>query len=150
MSENKDIFDRIMTLPLLRVFEGFYKRNKSALLYVFFGGLTTLVSIVSFKIVYDIGDNTHAATIVSWVLAVLFAYVTNRTWVFENRARGRRIIREAMSFFTGRVATLLLEYVILLAFIDGLGFNPLAVKVFAQVAVFVSNYLLSKFIVFKK
>ncbi len=150
MSNKKDIFDRIMALPVLRIFEGFYKKNKSALLYIFFGGLTTLVSIASFKIVYDIGDNTHAATIVSWVLAVLFAYVTNRTWVFENKASGKGIIREAVSFFTGRIATLLLEYVILLSFIDWLGFDPLAVKVFAQVAVFVSNYLLSKFIVFKK
>lgn len=151
MTDKKDIFDHIMLLPGLRVFNGFYVRNKSALLYIFFGGLTTLISVSSF-ILFDsvLGIHVRVANLLSWVLAVLFAYVTNRTWVFESKARGRGIITEMGSFFLGRAATLVIEDVIITVFIDKLGFNSTWVKIAAQFVVFVSNYLLSKFIVFKK
>ncbi|MBQ8696918.1 MAG: GtrA family protein [Clostridia bacterium] len=150
MTEKKDIFDRIMELPGLRVFGGFYRKNKSVLLYIFFGGLTTLISIGSFVGLYALTENTHIANIGSWVLAVLFAYVTNRTWVFEDKAHGRGIFAEAGAFFLGRAATLFIEDIILAVFIDGCGFRPVIVKTAAQVVVFVSNYLLSKFIIFRK
>ena len=80
--EKKDIFDKIMSLPGLRIFEPFYKKNKEVLLYLFFGGLSFIVSVSSyayFNLVLDL--NALIANIFSWILAVIFAFVTNKIWV---------------------------------------------------------------------
>lgn len=150
MTEKKDIFDRIMTLPVLRLFNGFYVKNKAVLLYLFFGGLTTVISISSFILIDSVlGINEHIANLCSWILAVLFAYVTNRVWVFASRAKGRGIIAEMGAFFLGRAATLGIEEVILLVFVTVMELNSTWVKIAAQFIVLVANYVLSKFIVFR-
>ena len=146
----EDIFDRLMHLPVLRIFEPFYKKHKEVLLYLLFGGLTTVVSIVTFALFIALGINELIANVLSWILAVLFAYVTNRTWVFSSDAETKgAVIREMISFFGGRLATLLVEEAILAVFITWLGFPAMWVKVVAQVVVIVLNYVVSKFFVFK-
>lgn len=73
MQEKRDIFDRMMALPLLNIFEPFYKKNKEVLLYLFFGGLTFIVSIVTYAVFnVSMGINELIANVMSWVLAVLF------------------------------------------------------------------------------
>jgi len=150
MSEKHDIFDRIIMLPGLRIFSGFYIRNKPILMYLFFGGLTTLISIGVF-IFFDSGlhFNVLVANILSWIAAVSFAYVTNRTWVFNSKATGCNIIKEMASFFAGRLATLGLEEILLLVFVTLLNFNGTVIKIAAQIIVLISNYLISKLFVFK-
>ena len=108
--QEKDIFDRIMELPVLRIVNPFYKKNKEILLYLFFGGLTFLVSISSYAVFnIRIGWNALTANIASWILAVAFAYVTNRTWVFESSTdRGSTLIKEITGFVGGRIATLVI------------------------------------------
>ena len=146
----EDIFDRLMHLPVLRVFEPFYQKHKEVLLYLLFGGLTTVVSVVSFALFVGLGLNELVANVLSWILAVLFAYVTNRTWVFASKADTRAgIVREMASFFGGRVATLLVEEGLLAVFITWLGLPAVPVKIAAQVIVIVLNYVVSKFFVFK-
>ena len=148
----EDVFDRLMHLPVLRIFEPFYKKHKEVLLYLLFGGLTTVVSILSFALfVKGMGMNALVANVLSWILAVLFAYVTNRTWVFESTAETKAgIAREMLSFFGGRAATLLAEEGILAVFITWLGFPDMPVKIAAQVIVIVLNYVISKLFVFRK
>ncbi len=151
--ENKpDIFDRILAARVFAPLRPFYKKYKEQLLYLFFGGLTTLLSIFLFwLLVYPCGVPPLAANVVTWVLCVAFAYVTNRTWVFADKARDARgIVREALSFAVGRLATLGLEELILWAGIDLLGFGSLPVKIVAQVLVIVGNYVVSKWLVFRK
>ena len=149
--ENRDCVDRLMALPGLRVFEGFYRKNKDVLLYLFFGGLTTVVSIGSFVIADAcLHINELIANILSWICAVSFAYATNRVWVFQSRAAGREILREALSFFSGRLATLGIEEVLLLVFVTWLGLNSIVVKTAAQFVVLVLNYFISKLLVFRK
>ena len=111
MKKEKDIFDRIMELPVLRIFNPFYKKNKEILLYLFFGGLTFLVSIISYAFFnIQIGWNALIANIGSWILAVSFAYVTNRIWVFDSNAETiADFIKEITSFVGGRVATLVID-----------------------------------------
>ncbi len=148
----EDLFDRLMHLPVLRLFEPFYKKHKEVLLYLFFGGLTTLVSVGSFALFAE-GLHVHVliANVFSWILAVLFAYVTNRTWVFSEKADTRAgILRETAAFFAGRLATLGVEELILLVFITWLGLPSVPVKLAAQVSVIVLNYVVSKFFVFRK
>lgn len=151
MEKKPNIFDRLMGLPLLRIFQPFYKAHKEVLLYLFFGGLTTLVSIVTFALFTGIGMDALTANIPSWILAVLFAYVTNKIWVFDAPTHGVvALIKQMASFFAGRLATLGMEELILYIFVTKLGLWAMAVKIAAQVAVIVGNYVISKILIFRK
>ncbi len=151
-NKKQDAFDRIMHSAFFRRWEPLYLKNKEMLLYLFFGGLSFLVSIGSFAFfVYTAGTGELAGNIWSWVCAVLFAYITNRTWVFEDKARDKKgIIREIYLFFSGRIFTLIVEEAIIYAFITKLGFPAVLVKTAAQVIVIVLNYIISKMLVFRK
>lgn len=150
--DQPDIFDRIMAWRLLRPLQPFYQKYKEILLYLFFGGLTFFLSILLYWLfAHPLGLPPLIANAISWVLCVAFAYVTNRTWVFRDKAyEPRGILREAASFAAGRLVTLGLEELILWLGITVLGVNDVAVKIVAQVLVIVGNYLISKFFVFKK
>lgn len=150
--DKPDVFDRLMALPVLRMFQPFYRKHKEVLLYLFFGGLTTLISIASFALFYHLlGLNEHAANVISWILAVLFAFLTNRAWVFSaGTGGGTTFLRQMASFFGGRLATLGVEEALLLVFLTWLRLPALPVKIAAQVVIIVLNYCISKFFVFRK
>lgn len=152
MREKRDIFDRIMGLPLLKAFEPIYKKNKEVLLYLLFGGLTFVVSITSYAVCNVVlGMNELVANVISWILAVSFAFLTNKVWVFNTTTHNcEAFIKQLASFFGGRVATLVIEELILLIFVTVLTFPSVPVKIVAQVIVIVLNYVISKFIVFIK
>lgn len=148
----EDIFDKIMRLPGLRILNPFYKKYKEVLLYLFFGVCTSVISILSYSIAdVLLGINELIANIISWILAVLFAFFTNRVWVFQSATHsGREFAIQLANFFGGRVVTLIVEEVIILIFITILDFPSIPVKVVAQIVVIVLNYIISKFWVFKK
>ena len=127
-------------------------KYKEIILYLFFGGLTFLVSMVSFGACnLYLGMNEHAANIISWILAVTFAFITNRIWVFDAPTDGRvAFLKQMVSFFSGRVATLLVEEAIIFLFITMLHFPSMVIKCGAQFVVIVLNYVISKVFVFKK
>ena len=130
----------------------FYKKYKEILLYLFFGGVAFVISIVSYAVCnVTFGLNELIANIISWILAVIFAFVTNRTWVFQVTGDNMGCIwKQIITFLEGRVVTFLIEELILLIFITWLGFNSILIKVIAQVVVIVLNYVISKFLVFKR
>ena len=148
----RDIFDRIMGTRLLKPLWPLYQRYREPLLYLLFGGLTSLLSIgLYWLMAHPLGLQPLIANALSWVLCVAFAYVTNRTWVFSQKAHGKEaVLREAASFAAGRLATLVLEELILWLGISILGANDVAVKLVAQVLVILGNYLISKMIVFRE
>lgn len=146
----QDIFDRLMGLPVLRKFYGPYQKHKQLLLYVFFGGLTTVVSIGTFMLFHDaLKIDALIANILSWVFAVGFAYLTNRKWVFQSDKEGKGIWQEAVSFYAGRLLTLGIEEGLLLVFVTWLRFPGTGVKLAAQVVVLIGNYVISKWFIFK-
>lgn len=151
-NNKKDIFDKIMTLPVLNIFEGFYQKNKSVLLYLFFGALTTLVSIVSFALAGTILKlNVHVANTISWILAVTFAFFTNRTWVFDGKVNSpTEFFKQARDFYAGRLFTYFVEELILIIFVNLLKLNQNIVKIIAQFVILALNYIVSKFFVFRK
>ena len=120
--------------------------------YGVFGVLTTLVNIVVYWImahVFHLG--TIPSTLVAWVSAVLFAYVTNRKWVFHSEASGRKsILKELVSFFAGRIATGVLDWVCMYVFVDVLHINDMFIKVSVNILVIILNYVASKLVIFKK
>ena len=150
--EEKDIFDRLMDSRLLRPLQPFWQKHREVLLYLLFGGLTTLISILTFWIFYRFaGLNELSANVLSWILAVLFAYVTNARWVFRDRPEtGRDRLRQILGFYAGRLATLGAEELLLWAFITRLRLPAMPVKIAAQLVVIVLNYIISKLLVFRK
>lgn len=135
------------------------KKYKSVILYIIFGGMTTVVDwSVSFSLYYLWGDAIeatpwliHGANVIAWAAAVAFAYVTNRIWVFESKRRGfAPIVGEIVAFAGGRVFTLLLQEILMAVFFTWLGFNEYLVKIVAAVLVVILNYFISKLLVFRK
>lgn len=122
--------------------------------YLVVGGLTTLVSIVVYVLVTaTVLDVNHpvqlqAANIIEWIAGVLFAYFTNRRFVFKSKNDNR--IKEFVSFSSSRVLTLLMDMVIKGVMVNIMGIHHYIALATSMVAVTISNYFLSKFLVFKK
>lgn len=126
-----------------------FQKHKELILYIFFGGLATVVSIGTF-LLFDAVMNELVANVLSWVITVGFAYWTNRTWVFCSKIRGKDVWKEMLTFYTGRLLTLGLEEGMLLVFVTILSWNAAMIKVAAQVVVLVGNYIISKLLIFRK
>lgn len=152
MNKKKDIFDKIMEFPGFHRFQNIYKRYKEFLLYVFFGIFTAVVSIGSYGYCEVImGIDPLISNVISWILAVTFAYVTNKLWVFNVEISGAKaLFLQIFHFYSGRFFTLLVEEAMLFVFITKLKFNSIAVKISAQIVVVSLNYIISKLIVFRK
>ena len=128
-----------------------FRRYREIILYVFFGGMTTLVDWAISFLLYALEVNVHAANVLAWCAAVLFAFVTNRAWVFRSKKRGARLVcTELIAFAGGRIATLLLQEAVVFVLYDCIEWNKYAVKVIAAVLVVILNYFISKFWVFRK
>lgn len=128
----------------------FINYNKHIVLYFVFGVLTTVVNLISFYIFAEILKiETIPATILAWVVAVAFAFITNRLYVFESTAKTHAaILREAILFFIARLVTLGIEVFIMWLSVDVCGQNKLIWKVFCNIITIVVNYALSKAVVF--
>lgn len=149
IEDKMNIFDKITNLKCMYILRPIYLRYKEVILYLFFGGVTFVISIASYIFLEKIGLPILIANLFSWILAVLFAYITNRIWVFDNSATGiGNICKECLLFFSGRVATLIIEELILYVGIALMGINSMLVKVVGQIIVIVSNYFISKILVF--
>ena len=128
----------------------FINYNKHIVLYFVFGVLTTVVNLISFYIFAEILQiETIPATIWAWVVAVAFAFITNRLYVFESTAKTHAaILREAILFFIARLVTLAIEVFIMWLSVDICGQNKLIWKVICNIIVIIVNYTLSKAVVF--
>lgn len=143
--------------------------NREVLSYLLFGGLTTLVALLTFwlpdKLFSAVGyqgvvhyatqsDKNFAyieANVISWICAVTFAFVTNKRFVFESKATdAKTVLRELSTFVGGRLATLLVDTLLMVLFVTALSFPEMLAKIIVQVVVVVLNYFISKWIVFRK
>ncbi len=134
------------------------KKHKEIVLYIVFGGLTTLVNYLVFYPLVNIPgmqDNvswwTLVVNVIAWVAAVAFAYVTNKFFVFQSKDKsGKTVFREIVSFVGARVASLLIEEAILALFVTLLHFNENLIKLIASIGTVIINYFFSKFVIFRK
>lgn len=152
---------------LPKALQDIYYKYEDKWLYLFFGVLTTVVSFITAGIAKFVLEKagagndlvTTVSSAFSWVCSVTFAYLTNRAWVFNSTAKGAKEIRdEAVSFYGGRVFTLLVEMFIMWA--GGKIFDINAklfgikyfwiIKIAANVIVLILNYVISKLFVFRK
>lgn len=132
-----------------------YYKYEEKWLYVLFGGLTTVVSIVTKLLLFGLvpGEpkwESTAGVIFSWICAVTFAFFTNKKYVFKNETKTREEFWKVFfSFYGARLATLAMEEVIFLVFCDWLGISKTLITFLSQVLIFIANYILSKVFVFR-
>ena len=126
-----------------------YQKYKEIILYLIFGALTTLVNMVSFALLNEVCHLGWAAgNVIAWILSVVFAYVTNRKYIFESNST--HIGKEIFLFFFFRVLSLGLDMLFMWLFIELIGMHDLLSKLIVQVIVVVLNYVFSKLFVFAK
>lgn len=138
-----------------------HSEQKSILLYVIFGLLTTGINIAAFGVCLIAGAGTAISNIIAWILAVLFAYVTNRRWVFTSENyRGAAVLKEFVMFLLCRLGTGVIDQVLMLVAVDYVGnkYIPannffmwsMAVKIGSNIVVIILNYIFSRMIIFTK
>ncbi len=141
-------------------------KYKELIIYVLFGGLTTVVNLSVFALFSKLlGNERYLITnVIAWFAAVSFSYVTNKIWVFESKKWALNILlKEIASFFAARVLTLGIEEAGLYFFVDILSFSEISFEIFSfniggeliakgliAVVVVVINYIISKLVIFKK
>lgn len=161
MKKNKLIIEGHDKNPLVKFWNwgwNIYYKNPEIWNYLIVGVLTTVVSLaIKWGLLFTIldvknGFQVQVAVVASWIGAVIFAYITNRIFVFKSKSKN--YLKEISSFVLGRVATLLMEMFIMWFFITLLKLNSdtwvLVFTLVCQVLVTIFNYILSKLFVFKK
>ena len=130
---------------------GMYKKHEEGINYLIFGFLAFVLNYILYFIFADtIVMHYMAATVLSWVLTVVFAYWTNRTFVFKSQNKGTAsLVREFLSIIGARVATEVLEIVLMYVMVTLLSINDKISKLVCQTIVILANYVLSKIWIFK-
>jgi len=130
------------------------KKYREVICYLIFGVLSTIVNLaVYYGLTLTILNPNNAihlqcANIISWLAAVIFAYITNRKYVFKSQSTN--IKKELTDFFIARIITLIMDMLIMFLGVSILKGNDKIIKILSQVIVIVSNYIFSKLFVFKK
>lgn len=147
-----------------------YKKYREVIMYLVFGVLTTVISVVLFAVLSAMfkflspalgyGDAltiqnskiiNMSCVIFKNIIAILFAYVTNRKFVFESKVHGTvPILIEMGNFFLARLSTMIFEVIFMIITVNKLGFNDLVMNIIAQFVIVVLNYVLSKLWIFRK
>lgn len=127
------------------------RKHQNILFYGFFGVCTTLVNIAAYWLcAHPAGLGTMPSTVIAWVLAVLFAYFTNRRWVFHSAAHTlTEKSMEMIRFFSCRLGTGILDWILMFVFVSGLHFNDVLIKTIANILVIILNYAAGKLIIFR-
>lgn len=130
------------------------KAKKEIINYFIFGALTTLINLIVYYLLTNTIINPNnaiflqLANTISWLVAVTFAYITNKLYVFNSK--NTNILKEITSFLSSRILTLLIEALLLYLFVTLLKFNNQIIKFLVTILVIILNYILSKLFVFKQ
>lgn len=128
------------------------EKYEDIILYLFFGVCTTAVNMIGYwALAYLCNLGIMPSTVVAWFLALIFAYVTNRKWVFKSKAKNpAEIIREVLYFFICRLSTGVVDWGSMLLLVGVFCLNDMLSKLAANIIVILLNYIASKRIIFKK
>ncbi|QHJ70600.1 GtrA family protein [Planococcus halotolerans] len=127
------------------------KKNREIVNYIIMGILTTGVNIVSYYVLTEAGVlDYRIATVIAWAVSVLFAYVTNKKYVFGSRTSGlRELLHEVSSFFFFRILSLGIDFIMMIVLVELVVMDDFLAKIIANGVVIVFNYVVSKQIIFK-
>ena len=140
----KDILKKEFILEMLN-------KYKEIILYLIFGVLTTVVNFIVYIIfAWLISFNETISNTIAWFISVLFAYITNKIWVFKvKNKRTRTICYEIISFFGCRAVSGALDIGLFYIMVERIGINDVLTKCIIAILVIVLNYVTSKLITFK-
>ncbi len=128
-----------------------YNRYREVLWYLFFGACTTLLNILTFLFARKIKIAVYPSNVIAWVVGVLFAFVTNKIFVFESKGKGfQKWLMESLSFFGFRLLSLAFDMGMMYVLIDVCQAPELFSKIVSNIVVIILNYVFSKLFVFKK
>ena len=130
----------------------YIKKYDGVLLYLIFGVLTTFVNIVVYYILFNhVFLSNILSNAIAWVAAVIFAFITNKIWVFKSKTLEiEKVIKELIAFFSARLSTGLLDMAIMYVGVDLLKVNSIYSKIISGVVVVILNYIFSKLFIFRK
>ena len=132
-----------------------YKQYEEVIMYLIFGFLTTVLSLgIYYALTFTVLDANNPlqlqiANIISWIAGVLFAFFTNRKYVFKAHKSGGQF-KQFINFCLSRLSTLIVDMSIMFIAVTLFGLDDKIFKIIAQIIVIILNYVLSKFFVFKK
>lgn len=125
--------------------------NRETILYLFFGGVTTVVNYVVYYACRFFAIDYRIANVAAWIVAVAVAYITNKLFVFESRSfEPKLLVREITLFAGARIFSLVCETLFLIFTVEFLHASDLIMKLIAAVFVVIINYIFSKLFIFKK
>ena len=130
-----------------------YLKYKEIINYLIFGGLSTIVNFVSYLITAKVfGIDEVISSGISWFCAVLFAYITNKLFVFESKTENiKAVLIEMGSFFLARIVSgILCDVGTFALMVKVFNINDVFAKIVTQIMVVIVNYIFSKLIIFKK
>ncbi|MBQ9537254.1 MAG: GtrA family protein [Desulfovibrionaceae bacterium] len=128
-----------------------YTKHREVWSYLFFGVLTTLINYIVYFVCL-LAFHMHYATsnLIAWILAVLFAFITNKQYVFNSKNWDfHTTLRECWQFISARILSVIIETALLWLFIDFFICDERIVKIFTNIIVVLINYILSKYVIFK-
>jgi len=133
------------------MFQDLWTRYRRWVFYGVFGILTTVVNFFAYVLCYQgLGWANVTSTVIAWLLAVLFAFFTNKVWVFESRHfTPRLVLQEGFRFFSSRAMTGVLDIAIMYVGVDVLSGSAMLWKIGSDVVVTVLNYVASRFWAFR-
>ena len=140
----------------MKKLKNLYKKYKEIINYLIIGGLTTVVSLVTFYLARillltnDTQLDIQISNIISWFFAVLFAFATNKKYVFESTKKGKQKLIEMIKFYLSRITTLLIDMGTMWLLTAPLNINDKISKILVQFIIVFLNYIFSKIFVFKK
>ena len=130
-----------------------YKKYDEIIKYLIFGVLTTIISLFTYYLLVAtiLSPNNklelQIANIISWIISVTFAYITNKKYVFKST--NKPIIKEISEFYTGRLFSLLVDMILMYIFVSIINLNDKLIKLIIQIIIIILNYIISKLIIFK-
>lgn len=130
----------------------FFKKYKQTILYLIFGVLSTIVNIVTYVVcTRNLNIEFLISNWIAWIAAVLFAYITNKFFVFESKKTNIKfLIKEFSSFVSCRILSGITEMILMYIMISLMSLNDFIVKIITNIVVVILNFIFSKLIIFKK
>lgn len=128
-------------------------RYKELFFYAVFGVGATVINIVSYRVLANTFGKKYflIANIIAWILAFIFAFITNKLFVFESKSWEAQIaMKEFAGFLSARLATGILDTVLMWLFVSVISLDDTLSKVIINILVIIINYIASKFFIFKK
>ena len=128
-----------------------FNKCREVLMYLLFGGLTTLVNIITFFVLRLFNVEVYVSNLIAWIVSVLFAFITNKLFVFESHNDSKKKnVKELVSFFGFRILSLGIDMASMYLLLQVLSTGEVFAKIVANVIVIILNYVFSKLFVFKK